>query len=488
MIRAADLNSDGKLDAVFVSPQGNLAPTVLLNTGNDVNGVPQFTVTTYTPVYSGLRSVTVGDLNGDGKPDFIVGNAFGFLQVYLNNGDGTFSAGQTTYIQPNVGGSVGPGVIADLNDDGNADYVVTSNQSGATDIFFGNGDGTFQTTPLILPNYANSIAVADVNGDGKLDLLEVVYGTPNQLMVYLNQGGGLFSAPTLYSTGGTSSGWTAVATADMNGDGKLDVVVTNSQSNNVAVFLGDGSGTFGAPALFTVNLTPLDVAVGDFNGDGKPDVATVGGGGYGGNTYGVLLNTTVSALPPPVITSPTTASAGYGTAFSYTITATNAPTSYEAAPLLPGLAFNSSTDVISGTLPNTLGLYNIILSATNASGTGIGSLALTIIDPASPTIASFTPSITSIWPPNKKMVPITLSASGANLGHNVVFKITSVTTNEPDRNTQWQITGPLTLNLLADRLGTGTGRIYTITVVATDAAGSTSTKTCTVTVPHDQGH
>jgi hypothetical protein len=302
MIKAADLNGDGKLDAVFVSPQGNLAPTVLLNTGNDANGVPQFTVTTYTPVYSGLRSVTVGDLNGDGKPDFIVGNAYGSLQAYLNNGNGTFTGLPFFNLVPNVGGSTGQGVIADVNGDGKADYVVTSNQAGATDVFFGNGNGTFQA-PTVIPSSTTSLAAADVNGDGKLDLLAVANGSPNQLLVYLNTGSGSFSAPMSYSTGGTAwNGWTALATADMNGDGKLDVVVANSGNNNVAVLAGNGSGTFGAASLYAVGIHPLDVAVRDFNGDGKPDVATVDAGGYGGNTYDVLTNTTVFAPPLPTQT------------------------------------------------------------------------------------------------------------------------------------------------------------------------------------------
>ena len=306
-IKAVDVNGDGKLDIVCLFVVHiNFAPlwgaTVLINQGNDANGVPQFTTAThYFSPFADVRSLTIGDLNGDGKPDFIVGDAFGDLQVYLNNGDGTFTAGQSmSILQPNPNGSVGFGVIADLNGDGKADYVVTDNQSGATDVFWGNGDGTFQTTPLILPNNANSIAVADVNGDGKLDLLAVENGSPNQLVVYLNSGGGSFSAPTRYSTGGTAwNGWTAVTTADMNGDGKLDVVVANSGGNNVSVFLGDESGTFGAPALFPVNVNPLDVAVGDFNGDGKPDIATVG---TSDDTYGVLLNTTVFAPPLPTQT------------------------------------------------------------------------------------------------------------------------------------------------------------------------------------------
>jgi hypothetical protein len=66
-------------------------------------------------------------------------------------------------------------------------------------------------------------------------------------------------------------------------------------------------------------------------------------------------------------------------------------------------------------------------------------------------------------------------------------KIISVTTNEPDGNTQWQITGNLTLNVLADRLGTGNGRIYTVVVEARDAAGNATQKSVTISVPHDQG-
>jgi hypothetical protein len=291
MIKAADLNGDGRLDAVFVSGQGSLKPTVMINTGN-VSGVPQFTVTHYAPVYSGLRSVTVGDLNGDGRPDFIVGNAYGSLYVYLNNGNGAFTAGQATNLVPNVGGSTGRGAIADLNGDGKADYAVTSNQAGATDIFFGNGNGTLQTPPVVIPNYAVGVAVADVNGDSKPDLLEV---DGSQLLVYLNAGGGTFGLSGTTLLAGANS----LTTADINGDGTLDAVVGKSSSNQIAVLLGDGSGAFGAPALFAVNNNPQDVSVGDFNGDAKLDVATVG---YGDRTFGVLTNTTVFVAPLPTQT------------------------------------------------------------------------------------------------------------------------------------------------------------------------------------------
>jgi hypothetical protein len=628
-VKAADLNGDGKLDAVLTS-NGPGNSTVLINTGNDVNGVPQFTATNYP---GGGRSVTVGDLNGDGRPDFIVGNAGGGLLVYLNAGAGAFTAGQVTGIQPSAGfPSVGPGVIADLNGDGKADYVVTSNQAGATDIFLGNGDGTLQA-PAVIPGYAFGLAVADLNHDGRPDLLQAAGG---DLMVHLNSGDGRFSAPpTLYSLGGGS-----VTTADINGDGNLDVVVGYD-----VVRLGDGNGAFGGAYLFQANLNARDVAVGDFNGDGKPDIGTVG---RDDRTYGVLLNTTVFApadTTPPVITSPAnitveatgpsgavvsftataqdnvdgavnvTASRPSGSTFPLGITtvslsASDAAGNTATAPFTitvrdttppiisaPATASAEATsaagavvtfvatadDAVSGNVPVTanppsgstfaVGFSSASLSATDAAGntasksifinvrdttapaltlpanqtieatsaagavatfaasatdavgvtsftssaasgstfpigtttvtviasdaagnTSSGSFTVTVRDTTAPVISSLTASSTSLWPPNHKMVPITLSASASDAVGVSSLKIVSATSNEPDNGLgdgdtagDIEITGALTLNLRAERSGTGDGRVYTIKVEAKDAAGNATTKTVTVSVPKSQG-
>ncbi len=332
-IQAADLNGDGRLDAVFGNNAGNEGVTVLLNTGNDANGVPQFTVTTYAVGLPGIRSVTIGDLNGDGHPDLIVGDCCGTFRVLLNNGDGTFTLGQTYSIMPSNGGpSVGPGVIADLNGDGKADYVVVSAEADATDIFYGNGDGTFQN-PVVLPGQAYDVAVADLNGDGRPD---IILGTAGNVAVYLNQGGGTFSAPVFYSTSNdpqASNYVTSVAVADLTGDGSLNVVATNyvdytqqDPGRSVAVFPVNSNGTLGALQLFTDELDPTAVAIADFNGDGKPDIGTVG---YASRTYNVLLNTTpalsaatASAISAPAIT--------YGQSGQVTVTVTAA--SGSAAP------------------------------------------------------------------------------------------------------------------------------------------------------------
>ncbi len=336
-IRVADLNGDGRLDAITVSNQGNLAASVLINTGN-IAGVSQFTATNYVnPGFgtSGLRSLTVGDLNGDGKPDFVVGSANGGIRVWRNNGDGTFTGEQYYGMLPGAGGpSVGAGVIADLNGDGKADYLVTSNQNHAINIFWGNGDCTFQATPAIIPATDGMFpVVSDLNHDGKPDFLAVDIGT-GMLQVYLNNGNGTFSGPTLISTGLPNP--VTLAFTDMNGDGKPDVVTSDlniaSGNNNVAVLLGNGDGTFGAPNLYNGTRRALDLAVGDFNGDGKPDIGMVG---LNDDTYGVLTNTTPIALPPtptltasaPALTVPgnitVNATSAAGATVNFTATATS---------------------------------------------------------------------------------------------------------------------------------------------------------------------
>lgn len=313
-VQAVDVNHDGKLDVICVENVGiNFVNYsfigVLINTGNDGNGVPQFTATHHYDG-AGIRPLTVGDLNGDGEVDFITGNAWGGHHVWIGNGSSAFTSGQAFGLFPGVGNpSAGLGAIADVSGDGNADFVTTSNQNGGANVFLGNGDGTLQTTPTLLANGAVSVVVADVNGDGQPDLLmgNTAIGLQG-LYVYLNAGGGTFGAPTLYAIEGLNGGYHgggSVALSDFNGDGILDAALSlfynganNVLFNNIVVLLGDGNGGFSQRVDFQASGFPTYVFADDFNNDGKSDIGTIL---RNARQFGVLTNTTVFT-PPPVVT------------------------------------------------------------------------------------------------------------------------------------------------------------------------------------------
>jgi X-Pro dipeptidyl-peptidase len=206
--------------------------------------------------------------------------------------------------------------------------------------------------------------------------------------------------------------------------------------------------------------------------------ATNSGGGDSAPSNTVSIST-------PEITSDPAASGTHGEQFSYAITAEYSPTSYGATGLPGGLSADTNTGLISG-VPTAVGHFSVTLSATNALGTGTSSLSLTIVDSAPPVIASVTPSPDSLWPPNHKMVAVTISAAVTDAADIApVTRIVSVTSNEGGP-ADWQITGPLSLSLRATRLGEGSGRSYTITIESRDASGNVSTTTTSVVVPHNQ--
>jgi hypothetical protein len=280
-----DFNGDGILDLAAIN---NYAGTVSILLGK---GDGTFRA---APCYlPGGGSVAVADFNGDGIPDLAVANSggsvdpFGSLSILLGNGDGTFQA-RKSYV---AGGNPFVVAVGDFNGDSIPDLVVPNFKygAGAVSVLLGNGDGTFQAAlTMAAGNQPTSVAVGDFNRDGKLDIVTTNFveeiprkGWPpfvvgSDLRVVLGNGDGTFQPPQTYAVGPPESAPISVAVGDFNGDGALDLAVTNSGVGTLSIFLGKGDGTFQAAQNQSVGPTSRSVAVGDFNGDGIPDLAVTG--------------------------------------------------------------------------------------------------------------------------------------------------------------------------------------------------------------------
>ena len=161
--------------------------------------------------------------------------------------------------------------MADLNHDGKPDLVVASKNSGdGIYVLIGNGDGTFQS-PVFYQQGSNSGAMSVAIGQLiKNDHGDVVMGTGNGAYVYINNGDGTFKTPALYGPSWINS----IVITDINGDKKNDLVVSSYSSSAVWTMLGNGKGGFTAGESFATAGYPNNVVVADFNGDKKLDFAT----------------------------------------------------------------------------------------------------------------------------------------------------------------------------------------------------------------------
>ncbi len=233
-------------------------------------------------------AVAAADVNGDSKPDIIVANEYTFnVGVLLNTGNGTFNT-QVTY---STGGSSNPTyvAVADVNGDSKFDIIVSNFNLNNVGVLLNTGTGTFAnqvTHSTGNSSVPSSVAIADVNRDNKLDIIVSNYGS-NKVGVLLNTGNGTFANQVTYSTGSSSY---SVAAADVNGDSYPDIIVANLASNNVGVLLNNGTGRFDTQTTYSTGSgsSPSSVAVADVNGDSKLDIIVANNGS---NNVGVLLNT-----------------------------------------------------------------------------------------------------------------------------------------------------------------------------------------------------
>jgi hypothetical protein len=176
----------------------------------------------------------------------------------------------------------------DFNGDGIVDLVASSDTGlvapYTVSVMLGKGDGTFQPAAFYPTGggYSISVATGDFNGDGKTDLVVANSGS-NNVSVLAGNGDGSFQAAAIYAVGNSPS---YVAVGDFNGDGRTDLIVSNAGDNTVSVLLGNGDGTFQGAVPYATGAGPQWLAVGDFNGDGNADVVTANSNG---GTVSVLL-------------------------------------------------------------------------------------------------------------------------------------------------------------------------------------------------------
>ncbi|QJW95101.1 beta strand repeat-containing protein [Frigoriglobus tundricola] len=302
-----DLNGDGKLDLVYANGDGLQVVAAL------GNGDGTFQSPVAVNINGGSESVAVADFNGDGRPDAVV--ATGVAAVLMNNGTSTIFNAPIFLPGGNDGETIAAG---DFNGDGRPDIVLGGYSTDALYVYLNNGDGTFGAPETYaLPDHATGLATGDFAHTGRDDIV-VSYPNTNAFAILLSNAGGTLQAPVEYGTGSNSAGSLAVGDVDL--DGNLDLVADIFSASRAEVFVGNGDGTFQAPVNVSTGINASQIALGDLNGDGLLDLVSSNTTSPG--SISTALNTTVVQPAALAVTVPVGATIGQP--FSVTVTARNA--------------------------------------------------------------------------------------------------------------------------------------------------------------------
>jgi hypothetical protein len=265
---AADFNGDGKLDLA-----AQFGPDLAVWLGNGDGTFQGSTLSVGSSNF--VTDLATADVNRDGIPDLIAVDSSGFADVSLGIGNGFFQNAASYAAGPNPAALA----VGDLNGDGIADIVAGNAPSGGpgtVSVLLGNAAGGFGAPQSFATDLSPAaLIIADFNGDGHPDIA-VAHPSRNTVSILIGNGDGTFQPATILALPG---GPTKLFAADLNGDGRVDVIAFYSDLYTArtttaafSVLVGRGDGTFSGPVDYIDSRIPSDLAVADVNGDGRLDV------------------------------------------------------------------------------------------------------------------------------------------------------------------------------------------------------------------------
>jgi hypothetical protein len=368
-------------------------------------------------------SVAAGDFSHSGNLDLVVtaSDPTTFapeLELLRGNGDGTFQApvrlpfNNEAFIE----------AVADLRGNGNLDLVLGTLGRNNITVLLGNGDGTFQS-PLTFrtgsPTIPGDVAVGHLRGaQAPLDIVTANEDFPGTVSVLLGNGDGTFQ-PAVTIPIGQESRPRAVALADLNGDGQLDIVTTNQfdlsqHAEGIDVLLGNGDGTFQAPQFIRTDGLVQSVLAGDLNGDGSPDLITLG------HSFSVLLNQGDGTLSAPVATATALSADVSPAAIGQTVNLTATVTRAAGIPTGTVTFMDGSTVLGTATLDGT-GTASLAVAFPTA-----GDHALTAVySGRGASLASASDVLTETVNPADIAVALAASVESGVSGEPVTFTVTA---------------------------------------------------------------
>jgi len=290
----ADLDGDNDLDIVATEFTNTIGLYYWLNNGSASFGPRQ-------QVSVGLFSagVDAGDFNGDGYTDLaVIRVGDNVLDVALNNGNGTFASPVSYAVSGTNPGAID---LGDADNDGDLDIALTATLANQLEIFSNNGAGVFSASQTASTSrLTRDVRFADIDDDGDLDVL-TSSSEDREINYHLNNGAGVFGARQVINTGGAGS----IAVADLNDDGLIDLGMANIRfGSGYTVRLNTPDGLDGARMDYSAVANPRTLAFLDFNNDNKIDIATAGGNtgvavliNAGDGSYPTMVNVAAGSVP-----------------------------------------------------------------------------------------------------------------------------------------------------------------------------------------------